>query len=246
MNGSVSVDYAPLAEYEAAPLKVGEKGSLLGYALLYLPFGAAWLVAGAPVLSYIIAWLGSFWILVLTLTGRVKPLPADRSLFDQVLRPIVLTQLIFAGYNFISSVFFFLDIHGFYYIWRDPFVTAPEELVALTAEAQRYYVLAHASVATGMLAVMDYRRSGKWVSSQWRIQSLSYLQSPGSPLCYRRYSGVHWVRLLGAFRNWASWPLFWLSLLQSRWGGLVYLSWQGPYTQSIWARRSCQGSRRTC
>ena len=163
MNGSVPVDYAPLAEYNAAPITLREKGSLFGYVLLYLPFATAWLVAGAPVLSYLVAWLGSFWIIFLTLSGRVKPLPTDRSLFDQVLRPIVLTQLIFAGYNFISSIFFFLDIHGFYYIWKDPFVTAPEELVALAAEAQCYYVLAHASVATGMLAAMDYRRSGEWV-----------------------------------------------------------------------------------
>ena len=163
MNGAVPLSYAPPVEYDAVTITSREKGSLLGYGLLYLPFAIAWLVGGTPVLSYLVAWMGSFWILFLTLTGRVKPLPTDRSLFDQILRPVVLTHLIFAGYNFISSIFYFLDIHGFYYLWRDPFAVAPEELVVLTAEAQRYYVLAHAGVATGMLALMDYRRSGEWV-----------------------------------------------------------------------------------
>lgn len=162
MNGSVPASYAPAGEAIPPPSSFSEKGSVFGYASLFAPFAAAWLATGVPSLSYMIAWAGSFWILFLTLSGRVKPLPTDRSLFDQLLRPIVLTQLIFAGYNFISSIFYFMDINGFYYLSRDPFASAPVELVALTAEAQRYYVLAHAGVATGMLAAMDYRRSGEW------------------------------------------------------------------------------------
>ena len=162
MNGSVPIDHALPAETGAPPVPLSEGGSGIGYALLYVPFAAAWLTAGAPSVSFLVAWAGSFWILFLTLSGRVKPLPSDRSLFDQVLRPIALTQLVFVGYNFASSIFFFLDLHGFYYLSRDPFVTAPQGLLALTAEAQRYYVLAHAGLATGMLAAMDYRRSGEW------------------------------------------------------------------------------------
>ena len=161
MNGSVPIQALP-AEGDAPAVPLSEGGSGIRYALLYLPFAAAWLMAGAPPASYLVAWAGSFWILFLTLSGRVKPLPTDRSLFDQILRPIVLTQLVFVGYNFVSSIFFFLDLHGFYYLSRDPFVTAPQGILALTAEAQRYYVLAHAGVATGMLVAMNYRRSGEW------------------------------------------------------------------------------------
>lgn len=138
------------------------RGSGLGYALLFVPYVLAVVTQGVPWLSYLVAWGGSFWILFLTWSGRVKPLPSDRSLLDQVMRPVVLTQALFAGYTFFSSIFFFLDIHGYYYLTHDPFFTPPAGLVAVTAEAQRYYVLAHAGVALGILAAMDYRRSGEW------------------------------------------------------------------------------------
>ena len=50
--------------------------------------------------------------------GHVKPLPGGTSALDQVMRPIVLTQLLFAVYNFLSSVFYVADLHGFYYLAR--------------------------------------------------------------------------------------------------------------------------------
>lgn len=162
MNGTVPADVALGAERAPATEVVETSGGGLAYALLYLPFGLAWVLAEASVLSYLVAWAGSFWILFLTITGRVKRLPVDRSLLDQVMRPIVLTQLIFVGYNFVSSIFFFLDVNGYYYIWKSSFLAASPGFIALTAEAQRLYVLAHAGIATGMLAAMDYRRSGEW------------------------------------------------------------------------------------
>ncbi len=135
----------------------------MGYVLLYLPFGLAWMLSAVPTLSYFIAWAGSIWILLVTITGKIKPLPSDRSILDQIMRPIILTQIIFASYNFISSVFSFADINGWYYLSKVSSMEASEASLALTAEAQRYYVLAHAGITTGMLAFMDYRRSETWV-----------------------------------------------------------------------------------
>ena len=143
----------------------------------------------SPWLSYLVAWAGSLWILFLTWTGRAKPLPGDLSLFDQVLRPIVLTQVLFVSYNFLSSIFFFADIHGWYYFTHDPFFSTPERLVALTAEAQRYYVLAHGGIAFGMLAAMDYRRSGEWAVRPIENPSLFLLVLSGCALVASKVLG---------------------------------------------------------
>lgn len=132
------------------------------YGLLFLPYGVALLLRGAPSASYLVAWGGSFWILYLTLSGRVKPLPDGRSLARQLFRPIGLTQLMFAGYTALTSIFYFLDLQGYFYLWHNPTSAVPPREIVLAAEAQRYYVLAHAAFATGVLLAMDYRRSGEW------------------------------------------------------------------------------------
>lgn len=46
---------------------------------LYIPWVISLIFNSDPLLSYFIAWLGSFYIFSLTLTGWVKPLPDDRS-----------------------------------------------------------------------------------------------------------------------------------------------------------------------
>ena len=134
----------------------------MGYVLLFAPFVAAQLMSAAPLASYLIAWAGSFWILFLVWTGRVKELPSDLTVSEQVLRPVFLTHALFAGYTFISSVFFVIDLHGFYYLSQVSDLPASQSVLSQVAQAQRYYVLAHGAVATGMLAAMDYRNSGAW------------------------------------------------------------------------------------
>lgn len=132
------------------------------YAALFFPFLIATGLASEPFTSYMVAWFGSIVILFLTLSGWVRPLPSDRRLFDQVMRPFVLVHGMFAGYNFLTSIFFFLDLNGYYYFQKDLVTMMDPQLLALTAEAQRYYVLAHAGLACGLLLGMDYRKSGKW------------------------------------------------------------------------------------
>ena len=132
----------------------------LPYVGLYVPALVAWMLVPAPVVSYGVAWAGSGWILWLSMTGRVRPLPGDRTWDEQLFRPLFLTQGMFAAYLCLSSVF---------YVW-DVVALGGGELVGAgaatdieyLAAAQRYSVLGHAALVHGILATMDYRRSGEW------------------------------------------------------------------------------------
>jgi hypothetical protein len=135
---------------------------MVRYGLLFLPYVLATLLQVAPSTSYLMAWGGSFWIFYLTLSGSVKPLPGGGSLARQLFRPIGVTHIVFVGYMAVTSIFHFLDLHGYFYFSHDAFAEAPHRQIALAAEAQRYYVLAHAAVATGILVFANYRRSGEW------------------------------------------------------------------------------------
>jgi hypothetical protein len=134
----------------------------LKYTQLFLPYVVAEVLAFAPAVSYLTAWCGSLGILYLTISGKIKPLPTDRSLARQFLRPIVFTQVVFISFTALTSIFYFAAQSGYYYLQFSPAAVAAPEQLALLAEAQRYYVLGHASVATGMLLAMNYRSSGRW------------------------------------------------------------------------------------
>lgn len=129
---------------------------------LYLPWMASLLFSSDPLLSYFIAWLGSFYILTLTLSGWVKPLPDDRSFAEQLMRPLLLVQIIFAGYTFCTSIFYMLNILGYDNFHKSSFFLLDTEKLALTAQCQRYYCLGHAAFVTGILTVMRYPEKQKF------------------------------------------------------------------------------------
>ncbi|SDQ00425.1 hypothetical protein SAMN05428975_5389 [Mucilaginibacter sp. OK268] len=124
--------------------------------ILFLPWGLSFLLKGDPVLSYFIAWLGSFLIFWLTLSGWVKPIPADRSIAGQLMRPIFLVQIIFAGYMACTSIFYFMDVMGYENFVKQGYILVDHEKLLLTAQCQRYYCLGHASLVLGILIFMDY------------------------------------------------------------------------------------------
>ncbi|MGN6396969.1 MAG: exosortase Y-associated Wzy-like protein [Mucilaginibacter sp.] len=127
------------------------------YLILYLPWGLAMLFQLSPVTSYFIAWLGSFFIFFVTLTGKVKPLPQDRDLSAQLMRPIFIVQIIFAGYMCCTSIFYFLSLLGYEYLSKTNSVLAiDQDALALAAQCQRYYCLGHAAFASGLLMFMKY------------------------------------------------------------------------------------------
>ncbi|MDR6940400.1 exosortase Y-associated Wzy-like protein [Mucilaginibacter pocheonensis] len=126
------------------------------FIVLFLPWALSLLLSGDPVLSYFIAWLGSFLIFVLTLSGWVKPIPADRGVAEQLMRPIFLVQIIFAGYMACTSIFYFMDVMGYEDFVKTSYTLVDQEKLQLTAQCQRYYCLAHAALALGILVFMDY------------------------------------------------------------------------------------------
>ena len=81
--------------------------------ILFIPWAASLLFSKNPVVSYFIAWSGSFFIFFLTLSGKINPLPTDRSFAEQIMRPIILVQLIFAGYTCCTSIFYIMDTFGY-------------------------------------------------------------------------------------------------------------------------------------
>lgn len=129
----------------------------------FIPWLLSLLLSADPISSYIVAWAGSFFIFYITISGKVKPLPDDLPISEQIMRPIFLTQLIFAGYMACTSIFYFLEVLG-YRNFELPgafFSIDPDEL-ELVAKCQRYYCLAHASFITGILLVMDYSKPSKY------------------------------------------------------------------------------------
>jgi hypothetical protein len=72
--------------------------SIERYIILFIPWLLALACKSDSVLSYFIAWGGSFFIFLITLTGWVRPIPNDRPIAEQLMRPLFIIQIIFAGY----------------------------------------------------------------------------------------------------------------------------------------------------
>lgn len=133
------------------------EGRLAAYASLYVPALLAWVFSFDPLLSFGIAWAGSWGILWMSMTGRVRPLPGDRTWMQQLFRPLFLSQIMFFGLFCLGPVFYMWDL-----VATGGIVYGIEGEIRRTAAAQRYYVLGHAAFVHGILALMDYRHSGEW------------------------------------------------------------------------------------
>lgn len=120
--------------------------------LIYVPWIIAICTQLFPIASYLIAWLGSFYIFYLTLFSRVKFIPQDLPLTKQVMRPIVMIQLIFAGFMCCTSIFYFLDHLGYEYFTRITYLPFKvSEQTYFIAKCQRMALLAHAALVTGII-----------------------------------------------------------------------------------------------
>lgn len=121
------------------------------YYLLYIPVLLPFLFMSNPVISYLLAWAGSFFIFYISFTNKVKPTSADLPLSEKLLKPLFLTQIIFAGYMSCSSIFYFLDQMGYEYFTRIPGQHVYISDIMDTAACQRYYILGHAAFVHGLL-----------------------------------------------------------------------------------------------
>jgi hypothetical protein len=127
------------------------------YLLLFSPWALSLLFSYVPFVSFFIAWLGSFYIFHLSYSGRIKTLPSDMPIAEQLMRPIFLVQIIFAGYMSVSPIFNFMEIMGWVTIEGFEFPNNPMQL-DLAATCQRFYCLGHASYVTGLLAVLNNKK----------------------------------------------------------------------------------------
>ncbi|MDB5013292.1 MAG: hypothetical protein JWQ25_1494, partial [Daejeonella sp.] len=125
--------------------------------LLYIPWLLSIMFIGLPTISYLIAWLGSFYILYVTLLGKIKPIPEDLDIANQLMRPLFLNQIIFAGYMCCTSIFYFLDVQGYVNFEAPaPNYSVDNYLLGLVAQCQRYYCLGHAAFVSGIILFMKY------------------------------------------------------------------------------------------
>jgi hypothetical protein len=150
--------------------------SLERYLVLYIPWGLSLVFKSNPEESYLIAWLGSFLIFYLTLSGWVKPLPKDLKIAEQLMRPIFLVQIIFAGYMSCTSIFYFLNVLGYedFHKTSDYFLINYERL-ELTAQCQRYYCLGHAALVTGILIFMKYPIKQKYYIEKNKLANILFV-----------------------------------------------------------------------
>src|SRR5579862_3821548 len=150
-------------------------GNIERYIVLYIPWLLSLFFQSDPEFSYIIAWLGSFVIFYLSLTGWIRPLPKDRSMAEQLMRPIFLVQIIFAGYTCCTSIFYFLDVIGYVNFHKtSQFFLIDAQKLELTAQCQRYYCLGHAALATGILFFMRYPIKQKYYIETSRVANLLF------------------------------------------------------------------------
>ncbi len=141
--------------------------------VLYLPWLFSWLLSSFPQSSYLMAWLGSFFIFYITMGGWVKPIPNDRALSEQLMRPIFLTQLVFAGYMCCSTIFYYLDALGYYNFHVLNHLQKPDpQKLMMIAQCQRYYCLGHAAFVSGMLLFMNYPVKKKYLLQTENLANL--------------------------------------------------------------------------
>ncbi|WP_439697053.1 exosortase Y-associated Wzy-like protein [Mucilaginibacter sp. AW1-7] len=140
--------------------------------VLYIPWALAALLSSDAQLSYLIAWLGSFLIFFLTLTGWVRPIPDDRSVAEQLMRPVFLVQIIFAGYMACTSIFYFLDVLGYQNFEKVGTTLVDQNRLEYTAQCQRYYCLGHAAFISGILIFMDYSTKSKYYMPKDKLANL--------------------------------------------------------------------------
>src|SRR3569833_636260 len=145
------------------------------YLVLYMPWLFSLLFKADPEVSYIVAWLGSFFIFYVTLSGWIKPIPTARSIAEQIMRPIFLVQIIFAGYMCSTSIFFFFDVLGYEDFHKtSQFYLIDQQELEFTAQCQRYYCLGHAAFVTGILAFMKYPVKSKYRIADEKVADLLY------------------------------------------------------------------------
>lgn len=119
--------------------------------VLGLPWILCQTLSHHPVWSYFIAYLGSFFIFYITILSPAKLLSSKQPLSLQVMKPIVLIQLIFAGFMCCTSIFYLMDHLGCSYFnnGTNP-VFQINTQTFLIAKCQRLVLLGHLGLVLGI------------------------------------------------------------------------------------------------
>lgn len=142
----------------SAPAAASTYG-ILGYMVLFAPVALAYTASFDPVLSYLVAWGGSWFLFLGTTSGGLLPIPQDRPWTHQLFRPLFLVHAVFSGFFCLSSVFYVWELYN---PQQASWMPLPSDQMGLVAEAQRYYLLGHASFLAGIFSAMSYARDGTW------------------------------------------------------------------------------------
>lgn len=184
---------------------MGNKG-LERFVVLFVPWALSAILASDPALSYMIAWLGSFLIFALTISGWVSPIPTDRSFSEQLMRPLFVMQVIFAGYMACTSIFYYLNVLGYDDFVKPALPIVNQEKLLLTAQCQRYYCLGHAAFVSGILMFMNYPKKQKYYIEKDTLSnllmklalitfpvSILFLRVPGLTQFYFQFNSLSFI-----------------------------------------------------
>ena len=150
-----------LANKQPYLIQTSSRGSIL--IAIYIPWIIAECVKFNPVISYLTAWMGSFFVFYLTLLSPWKYHSLDRPLRFQTLRPIVLIQLVFAGFMCSTSIFYFMDHVGYEYLNKVSLIDFQAgDQTARIAKSQRIALLAHATLVAGIIVCIKRSPSLKY------------------------------------------------------------------------------------
>ncbi|MFP5081152.1 exosortase Y-associated Wzy-like protein [Pedobacter sp. JCM 36344] len=128
--------------------------------LVYMPCLLSLIFTFDPTISFFIAWFGSFYIFYITIFSSLAPLRTSKNGTVPVMKPIILIQIIFAGFMCCTSIFYFLE-HS-------------DGEVNLISYCQRLSLLAHSSMVSGMILTI---RSEKKVNKVTFNPSLNLILS---------------------------------------------------------------------
>jgi len=178
------------------------------FAILYTPWLLSLLFQSDPITSYLIAWLGFFLILYFSITGKLQPLPNDRPISEQLMRPVFLVQLIFTGYMSFSSIFYFMNLLGYedFHKGNNLYFVIDQQKLELTAQCQRYYSLGQAAFVTGLMSVMKYPIEKKYTFDNQKLANtlliiavislpvaVLFLSVPGLSQFYYQFTSLSFI-----------------------------------------------------
>lgn len=114
----------------------------------FIPWLLALLFEHHPVLSFLIAYAGSYYIFYLTIWSPIKCVQSTH----EVMKPLIIIQLVFAGFMCCTSIFFFADHLGYTYVTRqEDYSFSITEQTYLLAKCQRMALLGHIGLVIGII-----------------------------------------------------------------------------------------------